>query len=167
MRCVKLNHISARPMVVKHVRTHATPADMKSSLLQANNTSPQNNYASRGRYVHTNGSGSNRPDPSPHTQSDTSNEEPADPEKHGSYKGLLLHPKWKQRRKEILLRDDHACVNCGSRNDLQVHHRQYHFVLASKQYKAPWDYPDRLMITLCIPCHSQGHSKFKVPIIKL
>jgi hypothetical protein len=139
---------------------------MKSPLLQANSQSPQSNYELRGRYQHANESGPTRPDSLAQALSNGNDDEPADPEKHGSYKGLLLHPKWKQRRQEILHRDNHSCVNCGGTNELQVHHRQYHFVLTLKQYKAPWDYPDRLMITLCITCHAQGHSKFKVPIIK-
>lgn len=89
------------------------------------------------------------------------------PENHGSYGALVLHPNWKAKRKEILERDLFKCVICFSEENLQVHHRQYHFVKAAKQFKVPWDYPDHLMITLCSRCHSLGHSKFKVPSIQI
>lgn len=139
---------------------------MKSPLLQANSKYSQNSYESRGRYQDKKEPGLTIPGSFLHGGLNADNQ-PADPEKHGSYKALILHPKWKQRRKEILLRDNHSCVNCGGAKDLQVHHRQYHFILVLKQYKPPWDYPDRLMITLCAKCHAQGHSKFKVPTIKI
>lgn len=86
---------------------------------------------------------------------------------HGSYGGLLFHPKWKARRKEILLRDMHRCVHCRSSRELQVHHRQYHFLAGEQRFRLPWDYPDHLMITLCESCHSKGHSKYKVPTITI
>lgn len=86
---------------------------------------------------------------------------------HGSYGGLLFHPKWKARRKEILLRDMHRCVHCRSNQELQVHHRQYHFLAGEQRFRLPWDYPDHLMITLCESCHSKGHSKYKVPTITI
>jgi 5-methylcytosine-specific restriction endonuclease McrA len=89
------------------------------------------------------------------------------PETHGSYGALILHPNWKLKRKEILKRDQFKCVICGSENELQVHHRQYHFVEATKKFKVPWDYPDHLLITLCSPCHARGHSKYKVPSINV
>lgn len=89
------------------------------------------------------------------------------PSIHGSYEALILHPKWKSRRKEILERDHHRCVVCKANKELQVHHRQYHFMTTNNRFKEPWDYPDHLLLALCIKCHTLGHSKFKVPIIKL
>lgn len=154
-------------MAVKNVANLVIPGKMKSPLLQANVKYSQNNYELRGRYQDTSESGSASPDSSQQSALNNSNDYSMDPEKHGSYKALILHPKWKQRRKEILARDNHSCVNCHETEDLQVHHRQYHFVLSLRQYKAPWDYPDRLLITLCVKCHAQGYSKFKVPIIKM
>lgn len=87
------------------------------------------------------------------------------PDTHGSYAALVLHPNWKAKRKEILIRDQNRCVVCYDTNELQVHHRQYHFIKALKKFKVPWDYPDHLLITLCYKCHARGHSKFKVPSI--
>ena len=86
---------------------------------------------------------------------------------HGSYAALLFDVRWKQKRADILIRDANRCVICGSHQDLQVHHRQYHFISKTKQYKAPWDYADRLLISLCESCHGRGHSKFKIPIINI
>ena len=89
------------------------------------------------------------------------------PETHGSYGALILHPNWKSKRKEIIERDQFKCVICSSSKELQVHHRQYHFIKATKKYKVPWDYPGYLLITLCSSCHARGHSKFKVPSINI
>jgi hypothetical protein len=89
------------------------------------------------------------------------------PQSHGSYGALLLHPKWKVKRKEILTRDQHQCVNCKSNKGLQIHHRQYHFVVNQNKFRLPWDYPDHLLITLCVPCHNRGHNKYKVPTITI
>lgn len=86
---------------------------------------------------------------------------------HGSYGALLLHPKWKNKRKEILIRDGHQCVHCRETNNLQVHHRQYHFLVSQQQFRLPWDYPDHLLITLCSSCNRQGHSKYKVLTINI
>lgn len=90
-----------------------------------------------------------------------------DAQSHGSYGALLFHPNWKAKRKEILQRDLHRCVNCSSDKRLQVHHRQYHFMANAKQFRLPWDYPNHLLITLCEPCHHTGHNKYKVPTITI
>jgi hypothetical protein len=86
---------------------------------------------------------------------------------HGSYGALLFHPRWKLKRKEILVRDMHRCVHCKSDKTLQVHHRQYHFIVSQQQFRLPWEYPDHLLITLCEPCHNKGHNKYKVPTINV
>jgi len=91
----------------------------------------------------------------------------AEPGKHGTYGALLFDKRWITKRSEIILRDQGCCVICKSSKGLQVHHRQYHFIKALDQYKAPWDYENHLMITLCEKCHTRGHSKFRVPKIHL
>ena len=85
---------------------------------------------------------------------------------HGSYGALLFRPEWKMKRALIIERDK-CCVICSETETLQVHHRQYHFVVADNQFKLPWDYPDFLLITLCESCHKRGHGKFKVPTINI
>lgn len=86
---------------------------------------------------------------------------------HGSYGALLFRPEWKIKREEILKRDLGSCVICNSSDSLQIHHRQYHFVVEKKQFKLPWEYSGDLLITLCESCHRRGHSKYKVPIINI
>lgn len=89
------------------------------------------------------------------------------PDTHGSYGALIFHPNWKAKRKEILERDGYKCRVCSSSDELQIHHRQYHFIKATKQFKPPWDYPENLLITLCSKCHSRGHAQYKVPSITI
>lgn len=86
---------------------------------------------------------------------------------HGTYGALLFDERWRMRRAQIIDRDNHSCVICHSEESLQVHHRQYHFIKATQQFKAPWDYEDYLLVTLCEKCHSRGHSKYKVPNVYL
>lgn len=86
---------------------------------------------------------------------------------HGSYGALLFDSRWRSKRLEILARDKHQCVLCHSSDSLQVHHRQYHFIIDQQKFKAPWDYLEHLLITLCEKCHQRGHSQFKIPIIKI
>lgn len=86
---------------------------------------------------------------------------------HGTYAAALFRPEWKLKREEILTRDSHCCVICKKNNALQVHHRQYHFIVKDNKFRLPWEYPDSLLITLCGSCHNRGHNKYKVPIINV
>lgn len=83
---------------------------------------------------------------------------------HGSYGALLFDERWKVFRKKILQRDHNQCTICKEKNELQAHHKQYHFSELKKTFKDPWDYPEKLLTTLCKNCHQKGHQKFKVPI---
>ncbi len=61
-------------------------------------------------------------------------------------------PKWQKKRLEILERDDWTCVSCNeSSKTLHVHHIFY-----IKNAKI-WDYPDKLLFTLCEDCHKIEH----------
>lgn len=86
---------------------------------------------------------------------------------HGSYSGLLWNPRWRAKRSTIIKRDGEKCVVCHSSANLQVHHRQYHYVKELGKFKPPWDYDDHLLVTLCESCNRSGHAKYKVPIIHL
>lgn len=86
---------------------------------------------------------------------------------HGTYGASLFRPEWRAKREEILKRDLNSCVICNSNNSLQVHHRQYHFIVRENRFKLPWEYSENLLITLCESCHKRGHSKFKVPTINI
>lgn len=71
------------------------------------------------------------------------------------YESLLKDWRWKERRREILERDDYTCQRCyANRYDdvvLNVHHRYY------VEDRMPWDYPDHALITLCKECHKKEH----------
>lgn len=83
---------------------------------------------------------------------------------HGAYGAALFDPRWKSKRKEILERDQSKCVICKSDNNLQIHHRQYHFSRTLNVFKNPWEYDNSLMVTLCERCHQKGHRLYKVPV---
>jgi 5-methylcytosine-specific restriction endonuclease McrA len=84
-----------------------------------------------------------------------------------SYSELLQNPKWFDKRDEILKRDEYQCRCCSKQSNLQVHHRQYHFIKKANEFKKPWEYTDRYLITLCNSCHSLGHLKLKVPVFNI
>jgi hypothetical protein len=63
------------------------------------------------------------------------------------YSEKLRDPRWHHKRDLILKRDDYKCRDCGSEDDLHVHHCYYH--------GDPWSVPNQFLITLCDPCHLQ------------
>jgi len=54
-----------------------------------------------------------------------------------------------QLRKQVLRRDGWRCQVCGSRQNLQVHHKQFRSHLG--------DDDDSNLITLCAGCHEAQH----------
>lgn len=76
---------------------------------------------------------------------------------------MCLSPKWRSKREEIIKRDAGKCRNCGSQENLQVHHRQYQYHSKSGFKKDIWDYNSKYLITLCKKCHKAGHKLFKIP----
>lgn len=62
---------------------------------------------------------------------------------------------WKRIKKLALKRDNFTCQNCGSKNNLQVHH-----IIS---YELSGDYLDNL-ITLCCSCHIKEHLKMREAI---
>jgi 5-methylcytosine-specific restriction endonuclease McrA len=78
------------------------------------------------------------------------------------YMSLLQMKQWKEKRVDILSRDCYKCRNCGSRQRLQVHHRQYHVNGKTGMKKQPWQYDNKYLITLCRECHETGHKFFQV-----
>lgn len=83
------------------------------------------------------------------------------------YADLLQRSEWLKKREVILVRDQHRCLNCGSSNNLQVHHRQYHRDVKTGNFKKPWEYKDHYLITLCFDCHQAGHKYFKIPVFNV
>lgn len=66
-----------------------------------------------------------------------------------TYSEKLKHPKWQKKRLQILSRDKFTCKKCGdTETQLHVHHKEY---ISGND---PWDYDNKLLITLCEDCHS-------------
>lgn len=82
---------------------------------------------------------------------------------HGSYRELLFDKRWLEKRAHIIKRDNYCCRICGNKDDLVVHHKQYHIYVMTNTKKFPWDYDDKYLITLCKNCHNRGHAKYIVP----
>ena len=74
------------------------------------------------------------------------------------YEDRLHDKRWKRLREVILRRDAYQCRCCGSKTNLQVHHRQYH-TRPDGRWIAPWQYATRLLITYCSSCHKAGHAQ--------
>lgn len=84
-----------------------------------------------------------------------------------SYGDLLQRAEWLERRQDILRRDLYRCRNCRATGQLEVHHRQYHFLQRDNRYRMPWAYPDHLLITLCFDCHKAGHASYRIPVFNI
>ena len=67
------------------------------------------------------------------------------------YQQFLKDGRWQRRRLEIMERDGFKCCDCGTSDDLHVHHIQY---IAGRK---PWEYDDEDLITLCEKCHKKRH----------
>lgn len=66
------------------------------------------------------------------------------------YAALYRDPRWQRKRLLILERDEWACQLCfDGESTLNVHHRYY------RKGAPPWDYPDRVLVTLCEDCHAE------------
>jgi 5-methylcytosine-specific restriction endonuclease McrA len=67
-----------------------------------------------------------------------------------TYKEKLLDPRWQKKRLSIFERDAFTCRICRSQDKtLHVHHRTY------RKDTEPWEYPDNLLITMCLDCHKE------------
>jgi len=71
-----------------------------------------------------------------------------------SYREMLRHPKWQQKKLEIMSRDHFKCMFCDSEDNLlNVHHLCY---LPNRK---PWEYDSELLITICDECHDHVHEE--------
>ncbi len=64
------------------------------------------------------------------------------------YTAYLRTPHWKRMREEVLSRDGHRCTNCGSGDELRVHHKTYE----RRGHEQLGD-----LVTLCETCHATYH----------
>jgi hypothetical protein len=63
-----------------------------------------------------------------------------------TYSDKLRDPRWQEKRKRILARDNYECQLCNNKDiSMHVHHLQY--------YGEPWDVSDDDLITYCEDCH--------------
>ena len=86
---------------------------------------------------------------------------------NSTYHELLLDERWGSKRQHILERDNFRCRNCFGKEDLQIHHRQYHVWRETGNMVLPWEYKDDLLIALCKKCHQIGHEKYKIPYFEV
>jgi 5-methylcytosine-specific restriction endonuclease McrA len=66
------------------------------------------------------------------------------------YNSYLKSDDWAAKRKSILKRDNYQCQACGSRRNLQVHH---------KSYKHVGHELNEELTVLCRPCHMKKHGR--------
>jgi 5-methylcytosine-specific restriction endonuclease McrA len=59
------------------------------------------------------------------------------------YRELRRDGRWQRKRLEIMQRDDFKCRQCGTTNDLNVHHIRY------IEGRLPWEYDNGDLVTLC------------------
>ena len=70
------------------------------------------------------------------------------------WKKQYKNPKWKQKRLQILKRDNYTCMRCGDKDSiLHVHHLKY------KRGGYIWEVEDKDLITLCETCHEKEHGR--------
>ena len=72
------------------------------------------------------------------------------------YKEQLKDQRWKDRRREILVRDSFRCQKCYHKS----HHNHVHHVVYEHGRMA-WEYEDEYLITLCQTCHQKEHDTAK------
>jgi hypothetical protein len=71
-----------------------------------------------------------------------------------TYAELYRDSRWQEKRLRIMDRDEFCCRSCeagGPGVTLNVHHAYY------EKGKAPWEYPDETLTTLCERCHKEIH----------
>jgi len=74
-----------------------------------------------------------------------------------TYVEKLKDPRWQKMRLKILERDDWACQMCfDCESTLHIHHRRY------LPNRAPWDYPENILVTLCEACHEYERDQLDV-----
>ena len=74
----------------------------------------------------------------------------------------LNDERWKRKREKILKIHSYRCP-CGSRENLQIHHKYYNKYPDGSWARA-WDYPDNALMVLCCDCHKKYHKNHKSPI---
>ena len=68
------------------------------------------------------------------------------------YKAYLKSPEWQKKRQQRLEIDNYECCFCGTKDDLQVHH---------KRYDNLGHEPMEDLATFCHGCHEAGHKALR------
>lgn len=69
------------------------------------------------------------------------------------YSEQLRSGDWIKRKHEIIQRDGYCCTQCGSKERIEVHHKDY-FPGAKA-----WEYPESDLVTLCHKCHTKENDR--------
>jgi len=67
----------------------------------------------------------------------------------------LASPQWKEKRLQVLKRDNHCCQNCGLTHHLTVHHMSGYNLIPNEPISA--------LTTLCNSCHTSLHERMGYP----
>ena len=71
---------------------------------------------------------------------------------------LRLDPElYELLQQQVLGRDGWRCQNCGSRSNLEVHHKEFR--------SQGGDDSEENLITLCVKCHSNLHREAGMPFL--
>lgn len=68
------------------------------------------------------------------------------------HKKELLSDEWQEKRKEVFEKYGKQCIECGSTDNIHVHHLVY------KKGRHVWEYGVDELIPLCKKCHEKVHS---------
>lgn len=60
---------------------------------------------------------------------------------------------WRSAKQATLRRDDYRCQQCGSEDNLEVHHWEPYFL--------SFDNNEDNLVTLCRPCHQEKHQEYR------
>lgn len=82
------------------------------------------------------------------------------------YEYLLHQPEWYDFRKKILKLRGNTCEWCGSRWNLQIHHKVYYRSALTHELVMPWNYPEDKVMCLCGDCHKKYHNRYKVKVFE-
>lgn len=73
-----------------------------------------------------------------------------------TYRQMLMDRRWQRKRLEVFNAANWHCVNCTDKDEtvpLHAHHTLY------LPGRAPWEYADGEIVSICDPCHAQEHGK--------
>lgn len=72
------------------------------------------------------------------------------------YKEQLSNGSWQEKRLQIFNRDNFSCTICGSKQNIQLHHKDY-----LPDIK-PWEYPSDMLTTLCGKHHKEENPRERI-----